>query len=52
MKKLVFTSRAEKNRQKIDSKAKSQIIGKLQEFRNNNIEVIPLTGSWKNWFKY
>ncbi|MDP4011461.1 MAG: type II toxin-antitoxin system RelE/ParE family toxin [Candidatus Roizmanbacteria bacterium] len=51
MKELFFTSRAEKDLRKIDTKSKSSIINKLQQFRRDGTSVIPLTGTWKGWHK-
>jgi len=51
MKIILFTSRAEKDLQKIYTLSKSSIITKLQKFRNSSLDAIALTGTWKGWYK-
>jgi len=51
MKELLFTSRAERDLNKLDSSVKNTIIDRLQKFRQDKTNAIPLAGGWKNWFK-
>ena len=51
MRTLVFTEKALKDLQKLDKLAKRRIIKTLHQFRLDDQEALPLTGSWKNWYK-
>ncbi|PJC32723.1 type II toxin-antitoxin system mRNA interferase toxin, RelE/StbE family [Candidatus Roizmanbacteria bacterium CG_4_9_14_0_2_um_filter_39_13] len=51
MKELFFTSHSQKDLKKLDSRSKSSIVNKLQKFRNSSLDAIPLTGTWKGWYK-
>jgi mRNA interferase RelE/StbE len=51
MKKLEFTSHAEKDLNKLDPSAKNKIIDILQRFRQDTISPLSLTGSWSGWYK-
>ncbi len=51
MKKVLLTDKAKKDISKLDKLIKLAIIKKLQSLQKEELEPIPLTGSWKGWYK-
>lgn len=51
MTEIFFTLQAKKNLLKLDKHIKKKIISSIKKLENDTLHPLPLTGSWKGWYK-